>query len=150
MHTAQDLKAKLFESTKHQGSHLWLLSMMFPVDLFITKRLPLEKSFKASLIHESLGILPTLPTQDIKHRTSRGGFQKPLWVSTQPSCTEGKGEKEHKKHRLFCGVGVEEAVRTVDQARPKCRGRLAGAAWLGSSSRFTDMTSVAPVQLFLW
>lgn len=46
--------------------------------------------------------------------------------------------------------GQEEAVSTVDQARPKCRGCLAGTAQLGSFHRFTDMTSVAPVQFFLW
>lgn len=90
---------------------------------------------------------------------------KQFQVSTQvqlPSHTEGRGEKKTKMGERDEGVGgwsavgegegagMEEAVRPVDQARPKCKGCLAGTTQLGSSSRFTDMTSVAPVQLFLW
>lgn len=69
--------------------------------------------------------------------------------NTSPDAPREKREKKTKM-QAGLGAGTEEAVRTVDQARPKCRGWLAGAARLGSSNRFTDMTSVAPVQLFLW
>lgn len=67
----------------------------------------------------------------------------------KPNCTEAKRKKENKNTGWPGGRGWRKQQNS-DQARPKCRGWLAGAAWLGSSNRFTDMTSVAPVQIFLW
>lgn len=61
-----------------------------------------------------------------------------------------KGKQKWQASRGGGGQGTKKAVRPVDQARPKCKGCLAGAARLGSSNRFTNMTSVAPVQLSLW
>ena len=94
----------------------------------------------------------------------RGAFQTISGFNTSPVAQSHRG-KRGKKTKMGErdegvggwsavgegeGVGLEEAVRPVDQARPKCKGCLADTAQLGSSSRFTDMTSVAPVQLFLW
>lgn len=74
------------------------------------------------------------------------GFRSVYWFQHQPSTQR---EKENNNVGWLGGGGGGNSENS-DQARPKCRGWLAGTARRGSSSRFTDMTSVAPVQLFLW
>lgn len=68
--------------------------------------------------------------------------------STSPA-TQREREKRKQNCRLVdCGGQDGGSSEKADQARPKCRGWLAGAARRGSLNRFTDMTSVAPVHIF--